>query len=249
MAEPTPYMRRTYIDLPPAEGLRTRHLPVVIYGRPSGALWIYVHGKNGSRDDAEPFARLACAAGAQVLAFDLPEHGGRLDAEPRFVPWDIVPELKALYAYAREHWAKVRLHCTSIGAWFSMLALDGEKPDGALFVSPVLDMEELIRDMMSVVGVDETELRAAGEISSGVGDSLSWPYLKYAAENPIGSWDCPTAILYPENDGLTRRETALDFARRFSCDLSIAKGCEHWFHTPRQLALLRSWERSHIVDI
>lgn len=246
MANAKPYTRRTYIDLPPGEGLRTRHLPVILYGRTADTLWLYVHGKHGYREEAEPFARLACAAGAQVMAFDLPEHGKRKGSDVRFAPWDAVPELKSLYCYARAHWKRVCLHCTSIGAWFAMLAVDGEPPDKTLFVSPILDMESVIRGMMSLAGVDEPELRAARVISSGLGEDLSWRYLQYAIEHPVSRWDCPTAILYPENDGLTERDTVLDFSRRFNCELSIAKGCEHWFHTPRQLALLRGWENSHI---
>ena len=36
-----------------------------------------------------------------------------------------------------------------------MLALQDQAPDRALFVSPVLDMERLILDMMSWAGVSE----------------------------------------------------------------------------------------------
>ena len=33
---------------------------------------LYVHGKNGCKEEAERFAGTACAAGWQVLAIDLP---------------------------------------------------------------------------------------------------------------------------------------------------------------------------------
>ena len=56
--------------------------------------------------------------------------------------------------------------------------------DRALFVSPVLDMERLIQEMMSWAGVTESRLEAEGEISTEFGETLSWPYLQYVRAHP-----------------------------------------------------------------
>ena len=52
-------------------------IPALLYGEKSRKVYFYVHGKMGCKEEALPFAELACPAGYQVLAVDLPEHGER----------------------------------------------------------------------------------------------------------------------------------------------------------------------------
>ena len=235
------------------EELSIPHLgPAALYGQPAQGVWLYVHGKNGCKEEAETFAALACPKGWQVLAADLPEHGGRRDSPETCTPWDAVPELRRLLDYAQGRWAKTALRCTSLGAWFSLLAFAGMGPgvvEQALLVSPVLDMERLIRDMMDWAGVDEARLEREGEIPTDFGETLSWRYLQYTREHPVDRWTVPTAILYAGGDNLTRRETAEAFTRRFGCELTVMEDGEHWFHTPPQLAVLRTWEEERISSI
>lgn len=98
-------------------------IPALMYGKESRKVYLYVHGKMGCKEEALPFAELACPAGYQVLALDLPEHGERRGSSEKLLPWVAVPELEAVYSYAAERWKNVSLRATSIGAWFSMLAL------------------------------------------------------------------------------------------------------------------------------
>ena len=172
---------------------------------------------------------------------DLPGHGERTGEMERFVPWEVVPELQAVYGFARQHWQKISLYANSIGAYFSLLAFREAKPEKSLFVSPILDMEKLIRDMMGWAGVTREQLKAAGEIPTAFGETLSWKYLTYAAEKRITKWDIPTAILYAGQDHLTARKTVDDFARRFGCTVTVMEYGEHWFHTEEQLAVLDAW--------
>lgn len=83
---------------------------------------------------------------------------------------------KAVLSYWKEHWSKVSLRANSIGASFSMLAFADEKIEKALFVSPIVDMERLICDMMGWAGVTEDMPRRRGEISTSFGQTLSWHY-------------------------------------------------------------------------
>ena len=220
-------------------------IPAVLYGEPAPTVWLYLHGKCGCKEEAEAFAQIVCPGGAQVLAMDLPRHGERKDSTEDFVPWDTVPELDQLLAYARTRWKQVALRCTSLGAWFALLAFGKERLDKALFVSPVLDMERLIREMMGWAGVSREQLEEAGEIPTEFGETLSWRYLQYAQAHPITDWNTPTAILYAGRDGLTGRETVDRFVRRFGCELTVMEDGEHWFHTPEQLEVLARWEREH----
>ena len=226
--------------------LPTDKIPAALYGAEGERVWLYIHGKCGCKEEAEPFAELVCPRGWQVLSIDLPEHGGRKGSEKGFVPWDAVPELEGLLAFAQARWSQIALRATSLGAWFSLLAFGGKPLARALLVSPVLDMGRLIGDMMTWAGVSRERLETEGEIPTHFGETLSWRYLQYVEERPVASWDIPTAILYGGRDNLVRRETAADFARRFSCELTVLEECEHWFHTPEQLAALRCWEKEHI---
>ncbi|WP_369283085.1 alpha/beta hydrolase [Oscillibacter sp. GMB15532] len=180
-----------------------------------------------------------------MLAIDLPEHGERRGGESDFAPWHVVPELRSVLAYAQQRWAHIALRATSIGAWFSMQAFAGEPLEKALFVSPVLDMEQLIRNMMLWAKADEKRLEQEGEIHTDLGETLSWRYLQYAREHPVTAWNTNTAILYADKDNLTGRTTVDEFVHRFSCVLTVMENGEHWFHTPEQLTLLQSWEEDH----
>ena len=221
------------------------HIPAVLYGAESNRVWLYLHGKHGCKEEAKPFAEIVCPKGAQVLAIDLPEHGERKSSTETLTPWDAVPEMQRLLSCARTRWEHIALRCTSLGAWFSLLAFGGEKLEQALFVSPVLDMERLIRDMMGWAEVSEERLKAEGEIPTGFGETLSWRYLQYAQAHPITNWRTPTAILYAGRDNLTGRETVDSFVCRFGCELTVMENGEHWLHTPEQLSVLKDWEEAH----
>ena len=222
------------------------HIPVVLHGDSSEKLVLYIHGKMGRKEEAARIAEIVCPKGYQVLGIDLPGHGERTGEMERFVPWKVVPELQAVYANTQKRWKKISLYANSIGAYFSLLALRDAKLEKSLFVSPILDMEKLIRDMMCWAGVTQEQLKEAGEIPTAFGETLSWSYLTYAAEHRITEWDSPTAILYAGHDHLTARETVDDFAKRFGCTVTVMENGEHWFHSEEQLAVLDAWLRKEI---
>lgn len=128
----------------------------------------------------------------------------------------------------------------SIGAYFCMNALQGQKIKKALFISPIVDMEKLITDMMGWANVTEKELCQKGEIETQFGETLSWKYLEYVRNHPI-SWKVPTAILYADQDHLTSRKTIESYIQNHNASLTIMENGEHWFHTDEQLAFLDRW--------
>lgn len=89
------------------ERFTLKNIPLLLIGEPSRKVYLYVHGKNGSKEEALDFAELACPAGYQVLAVDLPEHGERKGSSEKLLPWVAVPELEAVYSYAAERWKNV----------------------------------------------------------------------------------------------------------------------------------------------
>ena len=216
-------------------------IPAIVYGDSSESLFLYIHGKMGRKEEAAHLAEIVFSAGYQVLSIDLPGHGERTSEMERFVPWEVVPELRAVCGFAWQRWEIISLYANSIGAYFSLLAYRDAKLEKSLFVSPILDMEKLIRDMMGWAGVTREQLQQAGEIPTAFGETLSWKYLTYAAEHRITKWDSPTAILYAGQDSLTSRETVDGFARRFGCAVTVMENGEHWFHTEEQLSVLDAW--------
>ena len=216
-------------------------VPAVLYGADSENCFLYIHGKLGFKEEAESFAEIAAPKGWQVLGIDLPEHGERKQDTGSFTPWCVVPELKTVMEYMKQHWTKIGLRATSIGAWFALQSFCGSEFERCLLVSPVLDMEKLIQNMMQWASVSEERLKAESLIPTNFGETLSWKYYEYAKTHPVMEWKCSTEILYPENDNMTSRETAQSFADKFCASLTVMKNGEHWFHTPEQLNVLNKW--------
>lgn len=119
------------------------------------------------------------------------------------------------------------------------------KPEKALLVSPIVDMEKLILALMQQAGVTEEQLHAAGEIPTDFGETLSWPYLCWVREHPL-HWKVPTQVLYADTDPLTGHTAMERFRQQTGAHLTILEGGEHWFHTETQLAALQSWESCHL---
>ncbi len=216
-------------------------IPSILWGEPSKNLYLFIHGQKGCKEEAEPFAEIAVRYGWQVLSIDLPEHGARKEEKTSFDPWHVVPELLKVMEYAKAHWNCIALRANSIGAWFSMLSYSNMNLKKCLFVSPILDMQQLIQNMMLWAGVSEDQLRQEQIIPTSFGQTLSWEYLSYVKEHPITNWSFPTEILYGDKDNLTERSIVESFIKRFGCKLTIMENGEHWFHTPEQLKFLDKW--------
>lgn len=187
---------------------------------------LYLHGKGGSAAEAERYRALC--PGYDVVGLD---YRGT-------TPWDTAEELRSVCADLRSRYDSVILLANSIGAYFAMNA--GAAVDRAFLISPIVDMERLIRDMMTWAHVTEEELRARGSIETDFGETLSWEYLRYVRAHPI-RWTVPTAVLYGGRDHLTSLETVSRFAEQTGAVLTVMEQGEHWFHTPEQLAVLDRW--------
>ena len=193
-------------------------------------LVIYVHGKGGNADEALHYKSLFPEA--DVLGFDY-------KAE---TPWDAKTEFPVYFDSVAADYDEVILIANSIGAFFSMNALGNKPIKQAYFISPMVNLEKLICNMMMWAGVSEDELREKKTVPTNFGETLSWEYLCYVRENPI-EWSIPTKILYGSNDNLTSLETMREFAQRIGAPLTVMDGGEHWFHTAEQMVFLDKWIR------
>lgn len=193
-------------------------------------LVIYVHGKGGNADEALHYKSLF--PDADVRGFDYKAEN----------PWDAKKEFPIYFDSVAVDYDEVTLIANSIGAFFSMNALADKPVKQAYFISPMVNLEKLICDMMMWAGVSEKELREKKSVPTNFGETLSWEYLCYVRENPI-EWRIPTKILYGSNDNLTSLETMREFAQKIGAPLTIMDGGEHWFHTAEQMAFLDRWIR------
>ena len=126
-----------------------------------------------------------------------------------------------------------------------MLSLANNPIKKAMFISPIVDMEKLILDMMAWSNVSEEQLYKEKVIATSFGETLSWEYLSYVRNNPI-VWNIPTGILYAENDNMTSMDTIMKFANKIGANLTVMKNGEHWFHTEEQIIFLDNWFKKFI---
>ncbi len=191
-------------------------------------LIVYIHGKGGSAAEAEHYKALF--SGCDVVGLDYTTRS----------PWEAKDEFPRLFDTICAGFESVTVIANSIGAYFAMISLNDRRIDKAFFISPVVNMERLITDIMLWANVTEDELRQKGEIETAFGETLSWRYLCYVREHPA-SWTVPTHILYGEKDNLTSYETVSEFSGRIGATLTVMKGGEHWFHTEEQMKFLDNW--------
>ena len=189
---------------------------------------IYIHGQGGTPQEAQFYQQYF--ESDEVIGLDYSAQ----------TPWEAKSEFPALFDSACKGHDTVTLIANSIGAFFAMTALDGRKISRAFFISPIVNMEKLILDMMSWASVSEKELHEKGEIETSFGQTLSWEYLSFVREHPV-IWEAPTHILYGSQDNLTSFETVSEFARKTGATLTVMENGEHWFHTEEQMRFLGQW--------
>lgn len=191
-------------------------------------LLLYIHGKNGSVEEAEHY---------KTIFTDYDVIGLNYRGE---TPWDTKAEFLTAYNRLSETYNNIIIIANSIGAYFAMNALADVKIEHAFFISPIANMGKLITDMMNYAHITETELEEKKEIKTSFGEVLSWKYLCYVRENPI-VWRVPTDILYGKNDNLVSFDTITAFTKQYHATLTVMPNGEHWFHTDEQMKFVGEW--------
>ena len=145
-------------------------------------LVLYIHGKDGCAGESEHYKPLfpECV----VVGLDY----------QTFTPWETGKEIREAVTKMNAEYDSITLIANSIGAFFSMNAGIDTMIRGAFFISPIVDMEKLIFNMMSWANVTEKELEERGVIPTSFGEDLSWQYLCYVREHPV-CWTVPTRQL------------------------------------------------------
>ena len=142
-------------------------------------------------------------------------------------------------------YSKIYLIANSIGEYFSILSLSDKPIEKAMLISPIIDMESLILEMIRIENISEEELSLRKKVNTLSGELLSWEYLSYVRNNPI-TWNIPSSILYGEKDNMNSLDTISIFADKINADLTVMENGEHWFHTEEQVCFLDDWFKKNI---
>ena len=201
---------------------------------------LYIHGKGGSAIESEHYKLLF--PDCEVIGLDYQTFSDLKGTEcgVAITPWETGKEIRIVVKELKSKYENIILIANSIGAFFSMIAGIDDLIQKAYFISPIVDMDKLITDMMKWANVTEQELESKGIIHTDFGEDLSWEYLNYVRSHPI-EWRVPTQILYGSKDHLMSIETITNFANKHQATLTVMEGGEHWFHTEEQMAFLDNW--------
>lgn len=193
---------------------------------------IYIHGKDGSAKESERFKPFF--SDYELIGFDYQSK----------TPWEAIDEFGQFFEKHHKRHEQIIIIGNSIGAYFSLHALSNKPIHKAYFISPIVEMETLIKKLMAYENITEMELKRKETICTSKGELLSWQYLSWVREHPI-LWKIPTSVLYGKNDRLQSLEAIQAFADASNADLTIMEDGEHWFNTDEQLAFLDKWISSH----
>lgn len=197
---------------------------------------LYIHGQGGNYHEATQYIK-------NCPEYDVVGIDYQVD-----MPWIVKPLIKKAYEDIAQIYEEIIIVANSIGAYFTMDSLPDKNIKKALFISPILNMEKLITDMMVWSNISEKELQEKKEIATNFGETLSWQYLCYVREHPV-YWPISTAILYGTQDHMTSWQTVVSFVKNHGADLTVMDNGEHWFHTKEQILFVNKWIKKTIEEM
>lgn len=220
-------------------------VPALVWGQPSKSVYLAVHGKYGCKEEASGFTRLAAEQGFQTLSIDLPAHGVRKNEPLACNARNGAADVKTAVSYALQTWENVGLYAVSLGAYFSLLACADANLKNCLLLSPVLDMEGLIQNMLAWSGFTEETLRERGTVATQF-ETLEWEDYCYVKAHPVRGFCAPTSVFMGAQDELTPRETAEAFCKTCGANLTLLEGAKHYLNGEGEREAVQAWLQEQI---
>lgn len=107
---------------------RINNIPTILWGDNTEKVIIAIHGNMSNKVDIpiEIVAKKALANNYQVLSFDLPEQGDRINEGTPCKVQYYIKDLTDVMQYVKANWKHISLFANSLGAYFSLLAYPDE---------------------------------------------------------------------------------------------------------------------------
>ena len=176
--------------------------------------------------------------GDQLITFDLPTHGNRQD-DKAFNPIEASPEVRMFAQLAHSQSTEIGLRAHSIRAYFSLCDTSAGTFERVWLVSPLLDLEYYIWDMMAEYSVTDEQLEAQTVIDTPRG-VLDWPYLRFVEEHPA-KLDTPIWIIRGDQDEVVPLGALSRFVGAPGVELVQVEGGKHFLGRPPYLDTLVAW--------
>ena len=215
--------------------------PIVIYGEETDRAFLFFHWENRNCFAIEPFAELALAHGWQVVDAEMAQ-SGETEEQRALHPWQPVLFLKNLLVHAKRRWENIGVFADSVGAWLCMLAFEGAGVERCLFLSPVLDMADVIASKLDQAGITPAQLRRQKTVSAGEYE-LTYDYFRWLQRHRAHALCENTAVLLGGQDPLVSKSSVQRFVGKEGAIITTLPGCDHWFETERAQQFAQDWAR------
>ena len=222
------------------EALVLDGVPALRWGGPGGRAVVGVHGQFGDKRDPvmARCAEVIASHGDHLITFDLPTHGERRDGTA-FTAMAASGEVRSFVQLAREEATEVSLLAISVGAYVALCDMPSRTFERAWLVSPLLDLERYVRDVMSACSVTDERLEAETVVDTPRA-SLSWPDLCFLMEHPV-RLDMPSWTIRGDGDDVVPREALSRFLSAPGAELVEIAGGPHFLGEPPYLDTVASW--------
>ena len=215
-------------------------IPALRWGKPGGRAVVGVHGQFSNKLDPvmAQCGEVIASRGDQLITFDLPTHGDRRD-DKVFNAMVTSPEVRAFAQLARSQSTEVGLLASSIGAYFSLCDTPTGTFERAWLVSPLIDLEYYIRDVMAEHSVTDEQLEAETVIDTPRA-VLEWPYLRFVEEHPA-RLDIPSWTIRGDQDEVVPLDALSRFVSAPGVELVQIEGGQHFLGQPPHLETVVAW--------
>lgn len=215
-------------------------IPALRWGNPGRRAVVGVHGQFSSKLDPvmAQCGEVIASRGDQLITFDLPAHGDRQD-DKAFNAMIASSEVKAFAQLARSQSTDVSLLASSIGVYFSLCDTPVGAFERAWLVSPLIDLEDYIRDVMAEYSVTDEQLETATVIDTPRA-VLEWPYLRFVVEHPA-RLEIPSWTIRGDQDEVVPLETLNRFVSAPDFELVQIEGGRHFLGQPPHLDAVIKW--------
>ena len=193
---------------------------------------IYIHGLYGSSGEADFYS--FCSNKYDVIGLDYKDGN----------PWEVKDQIAQEFAEISKKYKNVYVIANSIGAFYTFMYLSDFSIKKAFFISPLVNMKEVIEGMMEQYKISLETLKNKKIINLNNGQALSYDF--YQSLENKDMWNVKTHILYGEKDKLVNQKSIFNFVSNHNCSLTIMKNGEHYFHTPGQLKFIKKWINEYL---